>query len=153
MIETIKEWMKAHETLFWWMAVVTVFSYVAVPFVIRAVVIRMSADHFLYRNPPPNSWRAQHPAVRIALLVLKNLLGWVLVAVGIVQSIPVLVPGFGLLTIMIGVLLLNFPGKRKLELKIVSASAVLRLINKIRQKHHRSPLRLPDHLPLRTDCD
>ncbi len=143
MFDAVKEWVAAHKAPFWWFGVLTVLSYIAIPFVIRAVVIRMSPDHFLHRGPPPDSWRAHHPAARIAFLVAKNLLGALLVLVGIVQSVPVLVPGFGLLTILIGVLLLNFPGKRALELRIMRNATVLRAVNAVRARAGRAPIKMP----------
>jgi hypothetical protein len=143
MFDAVKEWLRAHEAIFWWFGVFTVLSYIAIPFAIRAVVIRMSPDYFLHHSPPPDSWRAQHPAVRIALLVAKNLCGALLVLVGVVQSIPVLVPGFGLLTILIGIFLLNFPGKRALELRIMRNATVLRAVNAVRANAGRAPIELP----------
>jgi hypothetical protein len=144
MVDAVKDWLRAHEAIFWWFGVFTVLSYIAIPFVIRAVVIRMSPDYFLHRGPPPDSWRAQHPAARIGLVIAKNLCGVLLVLVGIIQSVPVLVPGFGLLTILIGILLLNFPGKRALELRIMRNTTVLRAVNAVRAKAGRAPIEMPN---------
>jgi hypothetical protein len=52
-------------------------------------------------------------------------------------------PGQGVLTILVGVTLLDFPGKRALELWIVRQPAVLRVTNWMRAKAHREPLQLP----------
>ena len=59
--------------------------------------------------------------------------------VGIVLSIPG-VPGQGLLTILLGVMLLDFPGKRRLELKIVSRPSVLKTVNSLRSKFGKPKL-------------
>ena len=64
---------------------------------------------------------------------MKNLLGVVLVALGIVMSLPG-VPGQGILTILLGIMLLDFPGKRNLEHKMVSRPQVLNAINKLRHR-------------------
>jgi hypothetical protein len=74
-------------------------------------------------------------------LVVKNLLGAFLVLLGVLMSLPG-VPGQGVLTILLGVMLLDFPGKRKLELKLVSRPKVLRTINRIRHRFDKSPLLL-----------
>jgi hypothetical protein len=76
-------------------------------------------------------------------LVVKNLLGAFLVLLGVVMSLPG-VPGQGVLTILLGVMLLDFPGKRALELKLVSRPKVLRTINRIRQQFERPPLQLDE---------
>ena len=79
----------------------------------------------------------------------KNLLGAVLVVVGAVLVIPG-VPGQGLLTILIGLLLLDIPGKRRLELAIVRRPRVLRTINKLRKHYAKPPLVVEaDAKPLR----
>ena len=71
----------------------------------------------------------------------KNLLGFLLVALGIVLSIPG-VPGQGLLTILLGVMLLDFPGKLTLERKLLSRPEVVRTINKLRGRFEKPPLEL-----------
>lgn len=106
------------------------------------LITKMRADYFI-RESPPQSWWGRHPAIRFVGHIGKNLLGIVLVAIGIVLSIP-MVPGQGLLTILLGVLLLDFPRKRQFELWFVRRKTVLNSINWIRQKAHKPPLQLPD---------
>lgn len=49
-------------------------------------------------------------------------------------------PGPGVLTILIGVMLLNFPGKRRLERKLVERPRVLEAINRLRARFGKAPL-------------
>jgi hypothetical protein len=72
-------------------------------------------------------------------MVGKNLLGAFLVLLGIVLSLPG-VPGQGILTILIGVMLLDFPGKRDLERKLVSRPKVREGIDRLRQRFGKPPL-------------
>ena len=72
-------------------------------------------------------------------MILKNLLGVILVLLGILMSIPG-VPGQGLLTILLGIILLDFPGKRSLEQKLVSQPMILQKINRLRHKFSKPPL-------------
>ncbi len=81
------------------------------------------------------------PAVRALGLIGKNLLGVVHLVIGVLMSLPG-VPGQGILTILIGIMLLDIPGTRRLELKIVSRPKVLRTINRIRARFHKPPLEL-----------
>ena len=53
-------------------------------------------------------------------------------------------PGQGVLTLLIGISLLDFPGKRKLEKKIVRAPTVHRAIDAIRRRAGQPPLLLPE---------
>ena len=58
---------------------------------------------------------------------------------GIILSVPG-VPGQGLLTMLVGLVLLDIPGKRRLELKLVSRPRVVRAINRLRKRFSRPPL-------------
>jgi hypothetical protein len=81
----------------------------------------------------------RHKAVRWSGIVIKNLFGAFLLVVGIIMSIPG-VPGQGFLTILLGIMFLDFPGKRSLEYRLVSRPSVLGGINKLRGKFDKPPL-------------
>jgi hypothetical protein len=108
--------------------------------VVGFIVVRLPADYF-----SPSRKRhfltGRHPFLRATGLVLKNVLGVVTVVVGFVLVMPG-VPGPGVLTILVGIMLLDFPGKLRLERWLVCRSAVLRTINRLRAKYGRLPLRL-----------
>jgi hypothetical protein len=71
--------------------------------------------------------------------VLRNLLAVALVGLGIILSLPG-VPGQGLLTILLGIMLSDFPGKERLERKIVGYPKVLQALNRLRQRFEKPPL-------------
>ena len=77
--------------------------------------------------------------VRWGAVILKNVLGVLLILVGIVLSLPG-VPGQGLLTILLGLIMLDIPGKRPLEAKIIQRPAILAAINNLRAKYNKPPL-------------
>lgn len=88
-------------------------------------------------------WKGHHPALRWTGIVLKNLFGLVLILLGLVMSLPG-VPGQGVLTILLGLMLMDFPGKRKLELKIVRRKRVFAAINRLRARFGKPPMILDD---------
>lgn len=103
------------------------------------VLVLLPEDHFI-RNPSPgSSWG---PPWKLFLRVLKNLAGLALVVLGVVLSIPG-VPGQGLLTIFAGLLLLDLPGKRRLELALLGRGILRRAVDRLRARFGRRPLRLP----------
>jgi len=105
------------------------------------IVVRLREDYFLkHRQIPEDSFKGQHPILRWLVLTLKNLLGLVLLLAGIAM---LALPGQGLLTILMGLLLTNFPGKRFLELRIMGIPSILKSVNWIRAKADRPPLKLP----------
>jgi Putative transmembrane protein (PGPGW) len=68
---------------------------------------------------------------------VKNLIGGVFVLAGIVMLV---LPGQGVLTIMLGIALMNFPGKFQLERWIVSRGPTLWFINRLRRRRGRPAL-------------
>jgi hypothetical protein len=108
--------------------------------VTAVVIVRIPADYFTHQRR--QFMPGRNPALRIVLRVLKNLLGVAVVAVGIVTSIPG-VPGQGFLTILIGLMLLDFPGKFAVERWIIRRRAIRGAANWLRRKAGRPPLETP----------
>lgn len=104
------------------------------------VVVWLPADHFSRSPDPSAAWR-RHRVLRWSVLVLKNLVGLLVLPLGVVMALP-LVPGPGLVFILIGLSLLDFPGKRSLERRLLAVSAVQRFLNEIRQRFNRPPFTL-----------
>src|SRR6266550_564543 len=106
--------------------------------VVSFILVKIPLDYF-QQNRPQEFWSGRHPVIRLLGTLAKNLLGIVLVALGIVMSIPG-VPGQGILTILLGIMLLDFPGRQKLERNIVSQPRVLKNINKLRHRFGKPDL-------------
>jgi hypothetical protein len=70
---------------------------------------------------------------------MKNLIGLFMIVMGIIMSLPG-VPGQGILTILLGLVMMDIPGKRPLETRIVRRPKVLKAINRLRAKFHKPPL-------------
>jgi hypothetical protein len=100
--------------------------------IVSFIMVKIPVNYF-HTDYSPEFFSGRHPVIRVLGIVGKNILGVLLVALGIVMSVPG-VPGQGLLTILLGVMLLDFPGRRNLELKLVSRPAVFKTINKLRHR-------------------
>jgi len=115
------------------LSVVTfVVSLIGIPF----LLVRLPPHYFDERHPR-NWMQDHHPVLRLIGLGLKNAVGVLLFLAGVAM---VFLPGQGLLTMLIGISLLDFPGKRHLESRLIGQPAVLRTINKLREKFGRPPL-------------
>lgn len=130
------DWIRQHESVLLALGVFSaigfVFSLIAVPMLIA----RLPRDYFAHtRRVPPKS--PHHPALRLTVLVMKNVLGGVLLLAGVAMLV---LPGQGILTILIGLFLMNFPGKFALERHLVRQRPVWGALNWIRQKAGRPPL-------------
>ena len=124
-----------------WIITISAVYFVVSLLVIRFIIIRMPHDYFVGGRPAPSGYG--HPLAAVALRLAKNLLGAVVILVGLVMSVPG-VPGQGLLTLLIGLTLTEFPGKRRMELWFLRQPVVLRAINGLRSKAGKAPLVLPD---------
>ena len=70
------------------------------------------------------------------MLILKNIVGAAVVLLGIVLTLPG-VPGPGILTILLGMMMMDFPGKRRFERWLISRPGVFAALNRLRQRYGR----------------
>lgn len=107
-------------------------SLIAIPF----ILVRLPADFFDIRVPRP--WMEDHhPVLRLLGHLVKNVVGAIFLFAGFLM---LFLPGQGILTMLIGVSMLDFPGKRKLEAKMIGQPTVLNAINGMREKFGKPPL-------------
>jgi hypothetical protein len=106
--------------------------------IVAFIMVKIPHNYFR-EDYSPEFLSGHHPVIRVIGFVGKNVLGVLLVILGIVMSIPG-VPGQGILTILLGVMLLDFPGRRSLELKLVSRPRVFKTINKLRHRYGKPAL-------------
>lgn len=105
--------------------------------IIPWIVIKIPEDYFHQQFRVQVSKKSGHPLIAQLLTGLKNVVGFIFVVLGILMLI---LPGQGILTILMGVFLMNFPGKYRFERKIVSLPRVLKSLNWIRAKANKPPL-------------
>jgi hypothetical protein len=105
-----------------------------------AVILGLPAGYFVRAPSTDGLWRS-HRALRLSLLIAKNLVGSLLFLVGVVLALP-LVPGPGALFMLIGLGLVDFPGKRALERRLLRQRHVLHSVNRIRARFGRPPLQV-----------
>ena len=118
------------------LAVVAVFSVVSLVLSLLLsgrMLIRLPHDYFTSRRrPPPTSLWGK---------VGWNLLGGALVILGIALSVPG-VPGQGALTVLAGLILMDFPGNRLL-LAVLRRGTVRAVVDRLRARSGRPPLEIP----------
>lgn len=104
------------------------------------VVVMVKIPEGYFSSGYTHQFMPEHTtAVRWGAIVAKNVAGTLLVLLGIILSLPG-VPGQGLLTILLGLILLDIPGKRPLEARIVKRPAVLSAVNRLRARYNKPPL-------------
>ncbi len=139
-MDAILDWISGHDVVLGWLFAVSLLMFLGSLIAVPWLVIRIPSDYFLDRRHFVDRWQPHHPWLRMALLASKNTFGGVLVLAGAVMLI---FPGQGLLTIFVGLMFLDFPGKLALEWWLIKKPPVIRSINWMRKKAGRSPLELP----------
>ncbi|HCK76938.1 MAG TPA: hypothetical protein DHW07_07305 [Gammaproteobacteria bacterium] len=141
MLSQILDWIAAHPGTTGVAVIASLGLAVIYAALIFVAIGRMSPDYFVRDEVRMDTWRQRHPVLRWIGFLIKNLLGVILVLMGLAMLV---LPGQGVLTLLIGISLLDFPGKRKLEKKIVRAPTVHRAIDAIRRRAGQPPLLLPE---------
>jgi hypothetical protein len=119
---------REHQLSLGWLAAIATVVLLIGFLVLPAVVVQLPQDYFVRDRRVPVRHARRHPLVWWLVSVLKNILGLVLVVAGIAMLV---LPGQGLLTILMGLGLLNFPGKYALERWIFGQPAVASTLNPI----------------------
>ena len=110
------------------------FSFGSIVLVMVNIPENYFSSHYTHDFMPGSSW-----AVRWGAVIAKNLFGVLLILLGIILSLPG-VPGQGLITILLGLIMIDIPGKRPIEARIIKRPSVLSAINKLRGRYNKPPL-------------
>lgn len=122
----------------WWLFAAGVVGLLCGLGIMVALALTMSADHFTSR--PRRSYG--NPVCHTLVRVVRNVLGALLLLSGIILAMP-MVPGPGVLLIILGLSLTDIPGKHALGRRILRNPKVLKPLNALRSRCGRPPLQPP----------
>jgi len=109
-------------------------SFLSIGIVMVKIPENYFSSHYQQDFLPNSPW-----LVRWGAVILKNILGVILVIIGIILSLPG-VPGQGVLTILLGLIMLDIPGKRPIEARIIKRPTILAAVNDLRARYKKPPL-------------
>jgi hypothetical protein len=116
-------------------AIISAIAFVGTLIAIPFVLIRLPENYFDVRVP--RTWmEGRHPVLRVIARALKNVVGIVFLLAGISMLV---LPGQGVLTILIALSLVDFPGKQRIEARIIGHPKVLHTVNSLREKFGKPP--------------
>ena len=121
------EWLEEHRTAVLMAAISFGLGLVALAAAAVAVV-RM----------PAGALQENHNGGSRAWRIARGILGWLLIAAGIAMLI---LPGPGLVVLLLGITLADFPGRCRIQHWICTRKHVLSSINRLRKRFHRPPLK------------
>lgn len=112
---------------------------------VATLVISVAIAGWLLVRIPPDYFKNEKQASKkrpLGLKILKNIGGVLLIVVGLVLSLPG-VPGQGLLMVLAGLMVVDIPGKFKVERKILGLRPIRSAANRLRAWRGRPPLQFP----------
>ena len=134
--ELVVDMWSRYQREIWMLGVASAAMLVISAMVIPYLIVRLPADFYAENNHRRRLFQ-DRPIVRSLFLTVKNIIGAFLLVAGILMLV---LPGQGILTILAALALLDFPGKRKLEMWILHRPTVMKSINWLRKRAGREPL-------------
>jgi len=114
-----------------------VISLAAMPFIVARIPVNYFTHHGRHRMSQSN----HHPVIRLLLAGLKNILGAILLVAGFIMLFT---PGQGILSMLFGLMIMNYPGKYRLECWIINKPMIFDTVNRMRARQDREPLLPPE---------
>ena len=133
------DWFSQNQLLIQWISIGSIISFFGSLIIIPRLIINLPPDFFLKRKKSVSV--KQIVVFRVTFFLLKNFLGFLLFLCGILM---LFIPGQGLLTMFLGLVLLDFPGKYKLQLYCLKVQPVRRSLNWIRRKYEKEAFIFPE---------
>jgi hypothetical protein len=130
-------WLEPYQAWLWTLAATSLLMFMATLVIVPMLIVRIPHDYFAGERRPWRPWADRHPLLRALVEIGRTLLGLVLVLAGVLMLV---LPGQGVVTILVGLTLMSFPGKYRLERWIVSRRPVRRFFNWLRRRAGKRPL-------------
>ncbi len=113
----------------WISALMFVISLLLTPYLLGKIPI----EYFVHTNQ--HKLEIKHPG-HLIVVIIRTLIGFVLLLAGIVMLVT---PGQGVISILLGLFLMEFPGKRRLELELIHHDPTFKTLNWLRAKANKPP--------------
>ena len=133
------DWVSANQSLLVWLSSLSILTFVGSIVALPWLAGMIPEDYFLDSKTAQENTNRSPSFLRLLAVAGKNLFGLLLLCAGILM---LFLPGQGLLTIIISLLLLDYPGKKIFERRIVRYKSILQGINWIRVKGGHSSIKL-----------
>lgn len=126
-----------YKNLILWFGSISLFVFLFSLLSIKWLVSLIPEDYFI--NKKDSKIKTSNIFFWYIVLIFKNLIGYSLILGGIMMLV---LPGQGLFTIIIGLMMSNYPGKYSLEKKFIAIPTILKSINWLRKKSNKPPIRI-----------
>jgi len=136
-IESITEFVSNYKIYILWLATISLFVFIFSLVSIKWLVALIPTDYFVKKNISKS--KKSYSLLWLMSIIVKNIIGYTLILGGILMLV---LPGQGLFTILMGLILSNYPGKYTIEKRIISIPSILKTINWLRKKSNKPRLEI-----------
>lgn len=138
MIDWLLQFTREHAELLFGLTILSAVSIVIALTVGARLLVRLPADYFMHGRRDRD---AVAPLVKVGVPFVRNALGGLFVIGGVLMLV---LPGQGLLTLLAGLVLMDFPGKLACERRLVRMPQVRVTLDWLRRRAGQPPLILDD---------
>lgn len=135
--QSLSGWFSANEEMLFWLGIGSAIMLVASIAALPWLVSRIPRDYFDHTKEPTVAPLRGHPVARLLIHIVRNVVGVFLIIAGILM---LFLPGQGLLTLLLGIMMTHFPGKYHVEQWFIRQPGILAAINWFREKGSAPPL-------------
>ena len=136
-IESITEFVSSYKAYILWLATISLFVFIFSLISIKWLVALIPTNYFIKKNMVKS--KKSYSFIWLISVIVKNLIGYTLILGGLLMLV---LPGQGLFTILMGLILSNYPGKYNIERRFISIPSVLKTVNWLRKKSNKPPLEI-----------
>ena len=105
-IESITEFISSYKVYILWLATISLFVFIFSLLSIKWLVALIPTNYFIKKKKVKS--KRSYSFIWFLSIIVKNLIGYTLILGGILMLV---LPGQGLFTILMGLILSNYPGK------------------------------------------
>ena len=135
LLEQIIDHVDEYKSVIFWLSLLSflifIFSLVSIKWLVALIPI----DYFVYKKN--SKFKTKYPFTWLISMIIKNIIGYLLIFGGILMLV---LPGQGLFTIFIGLMMSNYPGKYYIEKKFIAIPSILKTINWLRKQSNKEPI-------------
>ena len=139
--EKIISWSSMNSDLLFLLGSLSIFILIISVFMMVLIISFLPEDYFKSenRNLISSVQNSRYPLLKLLVLITKNFFGVLLLLSGILMLV---LPGQGILTIITGLVFMDYPGKYKFERKLLKQKGVINSINWIRSRLSKPSLKV-----------
>ena len=134
-LEQIIDLIDDYKSIIFWLGLLSFLIFIFSLVTIKWLVALIPSDYFVSKKD--TKFKSEYPFIWLISMIIKNIIGYVLIIGGILM---LLLPGQGLFTIFIGLMMSNYPGKYYIEKKFIAIPSILRTINWLRKQSNKEPI-------------